>query len=215
MNSRRNFLANGSLGLSSIALGAMLQRDGYASEGHWSAPSGQPHFKPKAKSVIWLFMNGGVSQMESFDPKPMLTKYGGKTIAETEFADTQDPKKLAIERLVVPDANGNQRNKLYPLQVDFRKHGQSGIEVSDWFPNIARQVDKLAIVRSMWTTDSNHGAQTQFHSGRHQNDGDFPTLGGWVHYGLGSLNDDLPQFVSIGKREYWNKPRWSLPRSGS
>ena len=57
----------------------------------------------------------------------------------------------------------------------------------------------------MWTTDSNHGAQTQFHSGRHQNDGDFPTLGAWIHYGLGSLNDNLPQFVSIGPREYWNK----------
>ncbi len=150
-------------------------------------------------------MNGGVSQMESFDPKPMLNKYGGKTIHETPFADALDPQKLTIERLVVPDANGNQRDKLYPLQIGFRKHGQSGIEVSDWFPNIASQVDKLAIVRSMWTTDSNHGAQTQFHSGRHQNDGDFPTLGGWVHYGLGSLNDNLPQFVSIGTREYWNR----------
>ena len=186
-------------------LGAMLHRDGSAREGDWSPPDGRPHFPPKAKSVIWLFMNGGVSHVESFDPKPMLTKYGGKTIAETPFADAQDPKKLAIERLVVPDANGNQRNTLYPLQVGFRKHGQSGIEVSDWFPHIARHVDRLAIVRSMWTTDSNHGAQTQFHSGRHQNDGDFPTLGAWVHYGLGSLNDNLPQFISFGTREYWNK----------
>ena len=143
--------------------------------------------------------------MESFDPKPMLTKYGGKTISETPFADAQDPKKLALERLVVPDANGNQRNELYPLQVGFKKHGQSGIEVSDWFPHTAKHVDKLAIVRSMWTTDSNHGAQTQFHSGRHRNDGEFPTLGAWVHYGLGSLNDNLPQFISLGKREYWNK----------
>jgi hypothetical protein len=57
----------------------------------------------------------------------------------------------------------------------------------------------------MWTTDSNHGAQTQFHSGRHQNDGDFPNLGAWVHYGLGTLNEDLPQYISIGNREYWNK----------
>jgi hypothetical protein len=134
----------------------------------------------------------------------MLTKYAGKSIGETPFAATQDPQKLAIERLVVPDANGKQRDKLYPLQVGFKQHGQSGIEISDWFPHLASQVDKLAIVRSMWTTDSNHGAQTQFHSGRHRNDGDFPTLGAWVHYGLGSLNDNLPQFISIGKREYWN-----------
>lgn len=193
------------MGFTGLALGALLQRDARADARLWSSPTGQPHFAPKAKNVIWLFMNGGVSHMESFDPKPMLTKYAGKTIAETPFAGTQDPKKLALERLVVPDANGNQRNTLFPLQVGFRPHGQSGIEVSDWFPHIAHQVDRLAVVRSMWTTDSNHGAQTQFHSGRHQNDGDFPTLGAWVHYGLGTLNESLPQFISMGSREYWNK----------
>ena len=79
-----------------------------------------------------------------------------------------------------------------------RKYGESGIEVSDYFPRIGANVDQLAIVRSMWTTDSNHGAQTQFHSGRHMNDGQFPTLGAWVHYGLGTLNENLPQFISIG-----------------
>jgi hypothetical protein len=199
--SRRGFLS----GFASLALGAMLHRDGFAGDGGWAPPDGRPHFPPRAKSVIWLFMNGGLSHVESFDPKPMLTKYAGKTIAETPFADVQDPKRLAIERLVVPDGNGNQRNTLYPLQVGFRKHGASGIEISDWFPHIARHADRLAIVRSMWTTDSNHGAQTQFHSGRHMNDGEFPTLGAWVHYGLGTLNEDLPQFISFGTREYWNK----------
>jgi hypothetical protein len=183
------------MGFGSLALGALLQRDGYARDGGWAPPTGHPHSMPKAKSVIWLFMNGGLSHMESFDPKPMLTKYGGKTIAETPFAEAQDPKKLALERLVVPDGNGNQRNLLYPLQVGFRRYGQSGIEVSDWFPHIAKHVDKLSIVRSMWTTDSNHGAQTQFHSGRHSNDGDFPNLGAWIHYGLGSLNENLPQYI--------------------
>lgn len=202
---RRTFLNDAGRGLTGLALSILLSQDGYGIESIDRKPSGLPHFPAKAKSVIWLFMNGGVSHMESFDPKPMLTKYAGKTIAETPYADAQDPRKLALERLVVPDGNGNQRNELYPLQVDFKKHGQSGLEVSDWFPHVAKQIDQLAIVRSMWTTDSNHGAQTQFHSGRHQNDGDFPTLGAWVHYGLGSLNDNLPQFVSIGSREYWNK----------
>ncbi|MAR11426.1 MAG: sulfatase [Blastopirellula sp.] len=200
MLGRRQWLSETGLGFGSLALSVLMHRDGYGAE-----PTGRPHFPARAKSVIWLFMNGGVSHMESFDPKPMLTKYGGKTISETPFSAVQDPKRLAIERLVVPDGNGNQRNKLYPLQIGFRKHGESGVEVSDWFPHVAQHVDKLAIVRSMWTTDSNHGAQTQFHSGRHQNDGEFPTLGAWVHYGLGSLNDNLPQFISIGKREYWNK----------
>jgi hypothetical protein len=195
---RRSFLAG-------VALASLLRRDAWGGIGHWSPPNGEPHFAAKAKSVIWLFMNGGVSHMESFDPKPMLNRYAGKTISETPFAHVQDPARLAIERLVVPDGNGNQRNELYPLQTGFRPHGESGIEISDWFPHVAKQVDKLAIVRSMWTTDSNHGAQTQFHSGRHSNDGNFPTLGAWVHYGLGSLNENLPQFISIGHREYWNK----------
>jgi len=201
---RRAFLADLGLGFTGLALGALLHREGHGSTlPGWRPPDGRSHFRPRAKSVIWLFMNGGVSHMESFDPKPMLNRFAGKTIAETPFASVQDPAKLALERLVVPDANGNQRNTLYPLQVGFRKHGQSGMEVSDWFPHIAGHVDKLAVVRSMYTTDSNHGAQAQFHTGRNMLDGEFPTLGAWVHYGLGSLNDNLPQFISMGTREYW------------
>ncbi len=200
MITRRKFLSD--MSLSGLALASILHRE--ATAGH-ALPNGVPHFAPKAKSVIWLFMNGGVSHMESFDPKPELNKYAGKTIAQTPYAEVQNPAKLALERLVVPDANGNQRNTLYPLQVGFRKHGQSGIEVSDWFPNIARNVDRIAVVRSMFTTDSNHGAQTQFHTGRNMLDGEFPTLGAWVHYGLGSLNENLPSFISMGTREYWNK----------
>ena len=202
---RRAFLADVGLGFTGLALGAMLHRDGLANTAGWTPPDGRPHFPPRAKSVIWLFMNGGVSHMESFDPKPMISKYGGKSISETPYADVQSPAKLALERAVAPDANGQQRNVIFPLQVGFRKHGQSGIEVSDWFPHIARNIDRISVVRSMYTTDSNHGAQTQFHSGRHVLDGQFPTLGGWVHYGLGSINDDLPQFISIGSREYWNR----------
>jgi hypothetical protein len=202
---RRAFLADLGLGFTGLALGAMLRRDAAAGPGGWAPPDGRPHFAPEAKSVIWIFMNGGVSHLESFDPKPEITKHAGKTIAETPYAAVQDPTRLAKERAPVPDANGLQRNILYPLQVGFRKHGASGIEVSDWFPHTARNVDKLSIVRSLWTTDSNHGAQGQFHTGRHMLDPEQPTLGGWVDYGLGSLNDDLPQFISIGTRPYWNK----------
>lgn len=207
-SNRRAFLSNFGMGFSSLALGAMLARDGIGrikDTQDWQPPNGQPHFAPKAKSVIWLFMNGGVSQAESFDPKPELTKYAGKSISETPFSDVQNPEKLKLARVtVINDANGQQRNKLYPLQVGYRKYGESGIEMSDWVPHIGSCVDDLAVVRSMWTTDDNHGAQTQFHSGRHMLDGEFPTLGAWVHYGLGSLNDNLPQFISMGNREYWN-----------
>lgn len=200
--SRRQMLLGG-LGFGSLALHAMLARDGIAapSTPGWSPPDGRPHFAPKAKSVIWLFMRGGVSHLESFDPKPALNEFAGKSIAESPFADVQDPEKLKRVRVVVVnDANGQQRNKLYPLQVGYQKYGQAGIEISDWFPHIGSRVDDLAIIRSMWTTDDNHGAQVQFHSGRHMLDPRVPTIGAWVNYGLGSLNDNLPQFIGMGPR---------------
>src|SRR5262249_49466077 len=197
---RRAFLADLGMGFTGLALGAMLYEDGIA---RGAAPLPRP--KAKAKAVIWLFMNGGVSHLESFDPKPMLDKYAGKTIAETPYKDVQDPEKLKLARVVVVnDANGQQRNKLFPTQTRFKKYGRGGTGASDFFPHLGSCADDIAVVRSMYTTDDNHGAQTQFHSGRHMLDGEFPTLGAWVHYGLGSLNDNLPQFLSMGRREYWN-----------
>ncbi|MBY0227640.1 MAG: DUF1501 domain-containing protein [Gemmataceae bacterium] len=185
----------GFFGLGGLALAAMLQE----------ASGAAPPRKARAKSVIWLFMNGGVSHMESFDPKPALAKYAGKTIGETPYKSVQDPDKLKLARVVVVnDANGQQRNKLLAPQAGFKKRGKAGAEVSDWFPHIGEQSGDIAFVRSMYTTDDNHGAQTQFHSGRHMLDGEFPTLGAWVHYGLGTLNRNLPQFISMGGREYWN-----------
>ncbi|MAI35127.1 MAG: sulfatase [Planctomycetaceae bacterium TMED240] len=198
---RRTFLRS-TTGLGGIALQALLAKDQTASAAlSNSEPDGQPHFAPRAKNVIWLFMRGGVSHMESFDPKPALTKHAGKSISETPFADVQSPEKLKKVRVVVVnDANGQQRNKIYPLQVGFKKHGQSGIEVSNWFPHIGSRIDDIAVIRSMWTTDDNHGAQVQFHSGRHMLDPRVPTIGAWVNYGLGSLNENLPQFISMGPR---------------
>jgi hypothetical protein len=200
LHSRRSFLIHRARDLSGVALAAMLARDSGAAE-PWRPPDGRPHFAPKAKSVIWLFMRGGVSHMESFDPKPALTKYAGKAINETPFSEVQSPERLKKVRVVVVnDANGQQRNVLYPLQVGFKKYGQSGIEVSDWFPKIGGVIDNLAVVRSMWTTDDNHGAQVQFHSGRHMLDGFYPTIGAWINYGLSTLDENLPQFISMGPR---------------
>ena len=203
-SSRRTFLADLGLGFTGLALGAMLAKDGILKANEpeaWQPPNGLPHFTPQAKSVVWLFMNGGISHTESFDPKPEITKYAGKSISETPYADTQKPERLKRREVAF---NVEIRQKLYPLQVGFRKYGVSGIELSDWVPHMGSCVDDMAIVRSLWTTDDNHGAQTQFHSGRHMLDGEFPTLGAWVHYGLGSINDNLPQFISMGNREYWN-----------
>lgn len=202
---RRSFFHHLGEGLTGIALAWMLNREALASGDGWSPPDGKPHFPPKAKSVIWLFMNGGVSHLETFDPKPELDRLAGKTIAETPYKDVQNPEKLKLARVtVINDANGQQRNRLFRTQVGFKKYGQCGMEVSDWLPHIGSCADDIALIRSMYTTDDNHGAQTQFHTGRHMLDGEFPTLGAWVHYGLGSLNENLPQFISMGRREYWN-----------
>jgi uncharacterized protein DUF1501 len=196
---RRTFLADVGLGFTGLALGAMLQRDGFSAEGRQVRPDGKPHFAPKAKRVIWLFFMGGVSHLESFDPKPALDKYAGKTIDESPF------KKAVVEspfyRKNVMDFAGAPRalmNKLYPTQVGFKKHGRSGIAVSDWWPNLAGHVDDIAFIRSMWTTDNDHAAQLQFHTGRHVFEGFHPTIGSWIHYGLGALSDNLPQFVVLG-----------------
>lgn len=201
---RRAFLADMGLGFTGLALGAMFARDGILKANEpegWRPPDGNPHFAPRAQSVIWLFMNGGVSHLESFDPKPEVNHYEGKSISETPYADTQNPERLKRREVAF---NVEIRQKLYGLQVGYRQHGQSGILLGDWTPHMASCVDDITIIRSMWTTDDNHGAQTQFHSGRHMLDGEFPTLGAWVHYGLGSINDNLPQFISMGNREYWN-----------
>jgi hypothetical protein len=190
------------MGFTGLALGAMLAGDGICQElpaEAWRPPDGKPQFTPRAKSVIWLFMIGGASHVESFDPKPALNELAGKTIAETPFKDVLKSPFLANERVVAFDPNnGFIRTEVLPLQVGYRKRGESGIEISDWWPHVGDCVDDLAIIRSMWTEDSNHGAQLQFHTGRHRVDGYFPTIGSWVHYGLGSLNDNLPQFVVLG-----------------
>jgi hypothetical protein len=195
---RRDFLSSG---LAGIALASLLHRDGLlrADDEKWTPPDGQPHFKPKVKRVIWLFMVGGTSHVEAFDPKPELNKYDGKTIDSTPHkAVAESPLVKKNLREFVPGLHKVQP-KLMKMQTGFKKYGKSGLAVSDWWPHVGGIADDIAVVRSMWTTDNDHGAQLQFHTGRHALEGPFPTIGSWVRYGLGSLNDDLPSFVVLGK----------------
>jgi len=201
--SRRTFLADAGMGFTGLALGALLAREGINAatpSDVWTPPDGQAHFALKAKRVIWIFMIGGVSHIESFDPKPAINKYAGKTIAETPHKDVLTSS--FVKDNVKPIEAGNTRHlrmNLFPLQSGYRKRGESGIEVSDWWPHVGECVDDLAVVRSMWTTDNDHGAQLQFHTGRHIFFGYLPTVGSWVHYGLGSLNDNLPSYIVLGQ----------------
>ena len=190
------------MGFTGVALSSLLHSEGRARPAEPESggrSNGPPHLRPKAKNVIWLFMLGGTSHMESFDPKPALNQYAGKTFAETPY--NEKIVNSPYYRKNVRDFAGVPRKlmpKVYPMQVGYRKRGESGIEISDWWPHLAECADDLAVVRSMWTTDNDHAAQLQFHTGRHIFDGLHPSIGSWVHYGLGTLNDNLPRFVVLG-----------------
>jgi Protein of unknown function (DUF1501) len=195
---RRHVLSNGAWGFTGLAMSGMLHRDGFAG-GMQTVPRTETHFAPRAKSVIWFFMNGGTSHLESFDPKPSINKYAGMSIDESPIGN--EILESPFYRKNVRDFGGKPRAlmaQIYPLQIGFRRFGQSGIAVSNWWPHVGHCIDDIAVVRSIWTTDNDHAAQLQFHTGRHIFDGFYPSIGSWVHYGLGSLNDNLPQFVVMG-----------------
>lgn len=181
MPTRRDFLTG--LAASTLLLGGTARA---------AAPA-------RAKNVIWIFLSGGVSHLETLDPKPLLNQFAGKTFDETGLPNPQKlPIYLERSRSVV----GFDReviSKIMPLQVGYRPQGQSGIEVSDWLPHLGSVVDDLCIVRSMYTTDNDHAAEFQFHTGRHALDQQEPSIGSWVSYGLGSLNENLPRFVFLGQ----------------
>jgi hypothetical protein len=137
-----------------------------------------PNFKPKAKHVIFLFMNGGISQVDSFDPKPMLDKYHGQPIP----GDT-----LAHER-----KTGN----LMRSPFTFKKYGQSGIEMSEIFPYLGECADDMCMIRSMYTDIPNHEPSLLMMNVGHIQPGR-PSMGSWITYGLGTENKSLPGFVVL------------------
>jgi hypothetical protein len=180
--SRRAALQLGSSGFGALAFTALSSEargadaPGGGRSGDAPGP-GRPHFAPKAKNVIFLFMPGGVSHMESFDPKPKLAELDGK------------PAKL--DNYVA----GPGRKWLRPLWT-FKRHGKCGAPVSELFPHTAACVDDLAIIRSMKSDFPLHARGNVFlHTGR--NIGGFPSLGSWVTYGLGSENKNLPGYVLL------------------
>jgi hypothetical protein len=205
---RRTFLADVGMGFAGLAMGSILARDNVARAAEAVAqasaaprvlgPTGNPNFAARAKNVIWIFCSGGVSHLETFDPKPLLNTFAGKTYDETKLPNPQkSPLFLERSRSVV----GKDRevySKIMPLQIGYKKHGQCGVEISDWLPNLASCADDIAFVRSMYTTDNDHAAEFQMHHGRHALDEPQPVIGSWIHYGLGSLNENLPQFVFLG-----------------
>ena len=181
--SRRSFFAHAATGVQGAALMHLLGRDLFAESPH-AAPDLRPrapHFPPKVKSVIHLFMNGGPSQMDLFDPKPELDKHHG----EPYFS------KIAGEVENVSDAGALMRS---PFK--FAQHGKCGMWVSDALPNIAKHVDELALIRSLHTTNITHEPALYLIQTGHMPTG-YPTLGSWVVYGLGSECQNLPAYVVL------------------
>lgn len=178
---RRHFLTRCSMGFGATALAGMLSSRATADELSLpqTAALKKLHHAPRAKHVIFCYMSGGVSHIDTFDPKPELAKLNGK------------PMPVPVQR-----TQFNQNGQVMASPFRFSKSGESGIEVSELFPEIAKVVDKLAIVRSM-TTPVNEHAQGNFfmHSGfpfmGH------PSAGAWCSYGLGSTNENLPSYVVL------------------
>jgi len=182
---RREMLARCASGLGAVALSALWAGESFAApsggEGALQTPLSprEPHFPAKAKSVIFLYMDGGPSQVDTFDPKPQLTKESGQ------------PFRMKIE-----PTQFDSRGLTYGSPWKFRQHGECGTEVSELFPHLARQVDKLAVVRSMVSEFPEHTNANYFlHTGHGQQGR--PSMGAWVGYGLGSLCQNLPGFVVI------------------
>jgi hypothetical protein len=142
----------------------------------------QPHFEAKAKNVIFLFMSGGVSHVDSFDPKPKLTADHGKSI-KLDHPETRN--RPGYEKLF-----------LKKPQWEFKKYGKCGTEVSSLFPNVAERVDDIALIRSLHADHSNHyNATLGMHTGSFNQAR--PSIGAWISYGLGTINRNLPSFIVI------------------
>jgi len=199
---RRAFLADYGMGFTGLVLGSLFARGGESppvSTG--SGVDSARDFAPRAKSVIWVFLSGGYSHVETFDPKPALNTHAGKTFDKTPF---ENPLRSPLHKKrfrSVPAEEVNVRDvypTIYPMQVGWSKRGQCGVEISDWWPHLSGCVDDLCFVRNMWTTDNDHAAENQFHTGRHRLDEPQPSIGSWAHYGLGTCNENLPKYVVLG-----------------
>jgi hypothetical protein len=185
--SRRRFLFDSGGGIAGLALAHLLEREGLLAAESCLTPvegnpfaSKPPHFSPRATAVISLFMSGGVSHVDTFDPKPALRKYAGEPL------DGKVDGSIVVRQ--------GFPGPLMPSPFSFQKHGESGIEVSELFPHLGKHVDDIAFLRSVYGRSNDH-VQATYEMQTGQLRMGFPSVGAWVTYGLGSDNSSLPAFV--------------------
>ena len=199
LSSRRGFLRRAGGGFGMVALASLLERQGLiasvSSPANPLAPRA-PHFRPRAERVIFLFMSGGPSHVDLFDPKPDLIRLAGQPIPES-FGTFKTRRAVA-------------KNKLLAPYRAFKPRGQSGIEVSDFLPNIAQHVDDICLLRGCYGDSVTHPESVYL-----MNNGSIlmgkPSLGAWATYGLGSENENMPAFVVMPDPAGWVKggaPAW-------
>lgn len=174
--SRRQFLSRSGAGLGSLALGSLLRRDLAA-----GAPPAQRAIAPKARGVVFFHMTGAPSQLDLFDEKPVLRRYDRQPAPESLF----EGKRFSFLR---------GHPKLLGSPYQYHQHGKSGLALSELLPHLGSVADELCLVKSVLTTEFNHGpAQLVFHTGANRQGN--PSLGSWTTYGLGSESENLPAYV--------------------
>jgi len=188
--SRRHLLKKQGVGIGSVALTQLLHRHGLlaapvkpeldAEEGRFDLTAKRPHFQPQAKAMISLFMMGGPSQMDLLDPKPKLTEYHGKKF----------PGEVKYDNLA------QASSKCFGSPWKFKRHGQSGMELSELLPHLGSVCDEITLIRSMTSGVSNH-AQGLYAMSTGKGIAGRPTLGSWLTYGLGCETDELPAFMAL------------------
>jgi len=190
---RRHLFGQCAMGLGTLALASLLGESTFGADAHISpaigpGPSpGQPHHRPRAKNVIYLFMAGGPSQLELFDYKPKLVQYNGQPIPDSY---------LAGKRFAFMDTFAKERPKLMGTRRRFARHGKAGVWVSDLYPHTAQIVDDITLVKSAATDVFNHAPAKLFMNTGSSMNGR-PSMGAWVTYGIGSESRDLPGFVVL------------------
>ncbi len=182
MVNRRQFFGRSAVGIGSAALGGLLAREGAAANGLTALP----HFAPKAKRVVYLFMNGAPSHTDLFDYKPLQKQMHGQSVPQ-EF--------VAGKRFSTMTGNPKGKLMLAPIEP-FKQHGRSGAWVSNFLPHIAQVADDICFIKSMHTTQVNHAPAVSFFLSGGEMPGR-PTMGAWLSYGLGSDTENLPAFVAM------------------
>ena len=197
---RRQFFARSARGLGTIALAGVLPRNLFAAAEQKAVAglAGFPNFAPKAKRVIYLFQSGAPSQMDLLDHKPLLNKLNGEQLPE-HVRGGQRLTGMTSQQASIPLAGSI---------FEFKQHGQSGASFSELLPHTASIADEICVIRSMFTEAINHDPAITFFQTGSQIAGR-PSLGSWVHYGIGSANENLPAFVVLVTPNKADQPLYS------